>query len=74
MILSFPLARKMFQLLDSQVNLGKMTFSSVFRRVNVKELISNVPVYTSTTGNYVALQFVTLKFELESSSFSEQLG
>ena len=29
----------------------KMAFSSIFRRVNVKELISNVSVYTSATGN-----------------------
>lgn len=29
----------------------KMAFSSVFRRGNVKELISNVSVYTSATGN-----------------------
>nr|XP_015635048.1 uncharacterized protein LOC4335476 [Oryza sativa Japonica Group] len=28
-----------------------MAFSSVFRRGNVKELISNVSVYTSTVGN-----------------------
>ncbi len=28
-----------------------MAFSSVFRRGNVKELISNVSVYTSAAGN-----------------------
>jgi hypothetical protein len=32
-----------------------MALSSVFRRVNVKELISNVPVYTSTTGDDFAV-------------------
>jgi hypothetical protein len=40
-----------------------MAFSSVFRRVNVKELISNVPVYTSTAGDDVGFEVCGIKLE-----------
>jgi uncharacterized protein (DUF2062 family) len=41
---------------------SKMAFSSVFRRVNVKELISNASVYASATGDNVCAVGVTRTF------------
>ena len=41
---------------------SKMAFSSIFRRVNVKELISNASVYASATGNSIYAVGVTCTF------------
>jgi large subunit ribosomal protein L27 len=46
-----------------------MALSSVFRRVNVKELISSVPAYTSTAGDDSGFAVCDIKFELGSFCF-----
>lgn len=51
-----------------------MAFSSLFRRVNVKELISNAPVYTSATEASGGLSLVFRRWATKKTAGSTKNG
>ncbi|KAF7008842.1 hypothetical protein CFC21_040889 [Triticum aestivum] len=51
-----------------------MALSSVFRRVNIKELISNVPVYTSSTETSGGMSLVFRRWATKKTAGSTKNG